>query len=252
MLCAACISGCSSDIDDKFVGQYLDEKYPSSYIQLNQDGSCDVRSGSGRNPSRKFWCSVNEPTISMKLMRDEIPNDEGVIYPEFRGNAATLTIDKDALITQTGRRFIKRGSSTSSSSTSSTSKETITISTPSSSSPSGTTSVSSMLTPEKAQDAIDRLAKADGFGIVRLTSGIQEIPAQNMARALVYFEQHDNPVPGRGRFFGAPGTVVFTRYNDGKWALTGYAVRLQYRVGPNYDQPGAYADLNRTNSIEVR
>lgn len=99
--------GCSKKIDTKFVGKYLDEENSSRYIYLNEDGSCSVESKSGRNANRMFWCSIDGNTISLSLMRDEIPNDEGVVYPEFRGNKAILTIDRNTLITQTGRRFTK-------------------------------------------------------------------------------------------------------------------------------------------------
>jgi uncharacterized protein YchJ len=132
MISTAYLFGCSSGIDDKFVGQYLDEKNPSLYIQLNKDGSCAVVSNSGRNSSRMFWCSISEPSISMKLMRDEIPTDEGVIYPEFRGSSAVLTLDRNTLITQTGRRFTKKGFSSSTQTNGSKASSTDTIISPTS------------------------------------------------------------------------------------------------------------------------
>ena len=100
--------GCSKKIDTKLIGKYTDNENSARYIYLNEDGSCSVASQSGRNANRMFWCSIDGDTISLSLMRDEIPYDEGVIYPEFRGNKAVLTIDRNTLITQTGRRFTKR------------------------------------------------------------------------------------------------------------------------------------------------
>ncbi len=200
-------AGCSKRINSKFVGKYSDEKNPSLYIQMNEDGSCSVVSNSGRNSNRMFWCSMDGDTISLSLMRDELPYDEGVIYPEFRGKSAILTIDRDALITQTGRRFSRSGTSSSSSTSSSS-----------------TSSTSGVLTTEKAQNAVNKFASANGSGRITIKGGVQEIPSQNAAVAKLNVDDFTDK-DGK-QYKGKEATATFTHYTDGKWVMTKVEISL--------------------------
>lgn len=109
-----------------------------------------------------------------------------------------------------------------------------------SSSSSSSSSDSSKLTTEKAQDAIDRFAKANGTGRIRIKGGVREIPAQNSATAEVDVDEWtDNE---RRQFKGKPAVAGFSHYSDGRWALTEFVVRL----------PESYGSVTWKPTIEVR
>lgn len=112
----------------------------------------------------------------------------------------------------------------------------------------GTPSNSGQLTTEKAQNAVDQFATANNYQKVRITSGIQEIPAQNAAVADISIE---GKVTARGGRYGeGRGKVVFTRYNDGRWFLTGFSARI-----PSYNPEGTltgYQNPDLRMNIEVR
>ncbi len=85
------------------------------------------------------------------------------------------------------------------------------------------------LTQESAQDTIDRFVTANGSGQIRIRGGVRELPAENAATAeldLIGF------VDSKGRSLsGKPTTAVWSKYTDGRWALTKVHVRLPESYG---------------------
>lgn len=89
-------------IDKNLCGRYDDVSNPRNRIEIYDNGVCPV---TANGSIRKFRCSVSEKTITMKLLDGTDEQRESFEYPEFRGTTATLTIDGNTLITQTGKRF---------------------------------------------------------------------------------------------------------------------------------------------------
>lgn len=93
-------------------------------------------------------------------------------------------------------------------------------------SPSSSASDSGELTTEKAQNAIDRFASANGSGKIRIKGGVQEVPAQNAAIAKVDIDDFTDK---KGRNIrGKDAVAKFTHYTDGRWVLTD----LEFSLGP--------------------
>ena len=81
---------------------------------------------------------------------------------------------------------------------------------------------SARLTNDSVRRALERWDKV-GTGNVTV-HGIQEIPAENAAKATVTFRSLRYPNPMYGRSgpelnYKGQGVALFVRYNDGRWAL---------------------------------
>ena len=228
-------TGCSS-IDNRLVGAYLDEEDSSGSFHIWPKGNCNVseswsrmgpaRKNSGATPGAGWGDCTTDGSILMMKMTQKSPDDFG--YSEFRGESAILTIDGNTLISQSGRRFTKKsGSEVISQST----QPTVQPSVP------GPTS----LTAESAQGTIDRFVELHGSGRIFTRGGVREIPAQNAA--VVEINVDDFVDNEKQRVFrGKPARATFSRYTDGRWALTEIYIQL----------PEAYGFVKWSPTIYVR
>lgn len=88
----------------------------------------------------------------------------------------------------------------------------------------------SSLTNEKIERAIDKLFGSDKISGSVKVLGVQEIPAQNAARADIRFDNLNYTSRGAGITFHQPiysgsGSATLSRYNDGRWVLNTVSIR---------------------------
>jgi hypothetical protein len=96
---------------------------------------------------------------------------------------------------------------------------------------------------------VDDFASRNGYGRVRITSGIREIPAQNMAAADVYVETYRTP--NGQRHDDTPGTIAFSKYDDGRWFLTQFSCRLPHYWLNDENKVAAWTYPSLSISFEV-
>lgn len=204
--------GCG--IDSKYVGMYYEEGNTGGWIELFKNGKCDVVSGA--NGVRDDWravkrysCTFNDKTISIKMIKPSNGEYKDFRYPEFREDTGTISIDGDVIVSQTGRRFIKKGAIATSQTPSNT---------PSTSSKNSNAS----LEKDKAQNALNQWAGNSGKIEV---IGVQEMPQQNMARADIKFVNFTHSSLNN---YTGHGTAIFSHYNDGRWMLITVTAKSSY------------------------
>jgi len=109
---------CSTKIDERTVGRYVDESDSSGAFEIWPLGNCEAiesysamsprRRAEGNTPDAAFGdCRVEGVTITMTI--NQLLSSQDFGYPEFKGKTAILTIVGDTLVTQSGRRFVKKG-----------------------------------------------------------------------------------------------------------------------------------------------
>lgn len=106
--------------------------------------------------------------------------------------------------------------------------------------PASTPDNSGQLTTQKAQATIDRFVSGNGRGRITIKGGVREVPAQNAAVVELNMDDYIDNKHGQKR--GKTATATFSRYTDGKWALTLIVMR----------SPTAYWSIKWTMNIEVR
>lgn len=95
--------GCSTEIDAKYVGTYIDTRDPEGRIWISENG----RAGMCHGACRDGYVTIDGATANFQLSSGMAPTDDGIHYPEFRGKNTTFVIDRNTIILATGTRFTK-------------------------------------------------------------------------------------------------------------------------------------------------
>lgn len=216
--------GCSQQLDPNLEGRYFFylDGGEAGIIYVNtgskrllggRSGKCRVekldKTGGGSGDTTVGGsCGSDGKTLSVTLDR------KFSYLPDFQDGFETLTIDGDTLITQSGKRFIredrKTGMPPSRTQTTATSSNT----------PSGSSGGS--LTNGSVENALNQWGMCRG---AITAQGIQEMPQQNAARAILKFSNctlsgGHSMFGGGGKPYSGPGEAIFIRFNDGRWVLS--------------------------------
>lgn len=216
--------GCSQQLDPNLEGRYFSylDGGETGIIYVNtgskrllggRSGKCRVekldKTGGGSNSTMVGGsCGSDGKTLSVIL-------DSKFSYlPDFQDGVETLTIDGDTLITQSGTRFIREDRKTG--------MPPPRNKTTASSSYAAPGSSGASVTNGSVENALNLWGMCRGSITAH---GVQELPQQNAARAILKFSNctlrgGHSMFGGGGTPYSGPSEAIFIRFNDGRWVLS--------------------------------
>lgn len=212
ILILSVFAGCSKKrIDSRYEGVFLEVNGKGRFMVNGNRGNCDVApqvSGSVMVGE----CSIEGNKLTFTVQPNTgWPQDN---YPEFKDGFEILRIDGDSFITSIDRRFVKAVVGKSGN---------LVLPSPS---PAGISSPAPGGGRDLSNSAAESALNQWGMCADRVkVQGIQELPQQSAARAILQFSNCQlsgghSMFGGKSRSYSGPGEAVFIKFNDGTWVLS--------------------------------